>query len=67
VVAFLLAAPVAYYMMNQWLENFAYRITITAGVFIGAILLSIVIAWITVGYKALLAALVNPVKSLKSE
>jgi predicted permease len=66
-VAFLLAAPVAYYMMTQWLENFAYRIDITAGVFIGAILLSIIIAWITVGYKALLAALVNPVKSLKSE
>ncbi len=65
--AFLLAAPVAYYMMSQWLENFAYRINITAGVFIGAILLSIVLAWITVGYKALRAALVNPVKSLKSE
>ena len=67
VIAFLLAAPVAYYMMNKWLENFAYRIDLTAGVFIGAILFSIVIAWITVGYKALLAALVNPVQSLKSE
>ncbi|HUR12208.1 MAG TPA: ABC transporter permease [Flavitalea sp.] len=67
IIAFLIAGPVAYYMMSEWLQNFVYRIHLGADVFIGAILLSVVIAWITVGYKAMLAALVNPVKSLKSE
>lgn len=66
-IAFLLATPVAYYMMKQWLQNFVYRINISVWVFIGAIAISIIIAWITVGYKAVRAAVVNPVKSLRSE
>jgi putative ABC transport system permease protein len=66
-VGFLLAAPVAYYLMNSWLNDFVYRVPITAGVFIIAVLLSMVIAWITVGYKSVKAALANPVKSLRSE
>ncbi|PAW93952.1 ABC transporter permease [Mucilaginibacter sp. MD40] len=66
-ISFLLAIPIAWYMMNQWLQNFVYRIPLTAGVFILAMATSIIIAWLTVGYKATKAALVNPVKSLRSE
>jgi putative ABC transport system permease protein len=66
-ISFVIAMPTAWYMMNEWLQNFAYRIHLTAGVFILAIVSSIVIAWITVGYKAMRAALVNPVRSLRSE
>lgn len=67
VVAFVIAAPVSWYFMQQWLQGFTYRITPGAGVFVLTISLSIIIAWLTVGYKAITAALVNPVKSLKSE
>lgn len=67
VIAFALAIPSALYMMQDWLKNFIYRIDIGIGVFIIAVLVSVVIAWMTVGYKAYKAATVNPVKSLKSE
>ena len=66
-VAFLVAAPVAYFMMNNWLNNFVYRIPIGVSVFALAVVISIVIAWVTVGYKAVRAALAKPVKALKSE
>ena len=66
-ISFLIAMPTAWYMMSEWLQNFAYRIPLSAGVFVLAITSSILIAWITVGYKAVRAALVNPVKSLRSE
>ena len=64
-IAFLIAVPIAYYMMSSWLNNFVYRIPMSAGIFLLAVVLSIVIAWLTVGYKALKAAVANPVKSLK--
>ena len=63
----LLAIPVAWYMMNHWLENFVFRINMNAGIFIIAILISLIIAWIAVGYKSIKAALANPVESLRSE
>ncbi|MDQ6764453.1 MAG: ABC transporter permease [Bacteroidota bacterium] len=66
-VAFAIAAPIAYFMMHTWLNDFVYRINIGMGIFVFALCISIIIAWITVGYKALKAALVNPVKSLRSE
>ncbi|RPD41876.1 ABC transporter permease [Chitinophaga barathri] len=66
-IAFLIAAPLGYYFMNAWLEGFHYHITISWGVFALAVAFSIVIAWTSVGYKALRAALANPVKSLRSE
>jgi putative ABC transport system permease protein len=66
-IAFVLAAPAAWYIMNTWLKNFVYKIDIGVGVFIIAIVASILIAWITVGYKAFSAARANPVKSLRSE
>ena len=66
-ISFLIAAPLAYFMMKNWLQDFAYRIDLGIGFFALAIAISIVIAWITVGYKAIRAAIVNPVKSLRSE
>ncbi|WP_290793465.1 ABC transporter permease [Flavihumibacter sp. UBA7668] len=66
-VAFALAAPVAWYLMNAWLQNFVFKITIGWWIFAIAILTSILIAWATVGYKAIRAALANPVTSLKTE
>jgi ABC-type antimicrobial peptide transport system permease subunit len=53
--------------MHKWLQGYNYRISIGPGIFILAIITSITIAWITVGYKAIKAALANPVESLKSE
>jgi len=66
-IAFVIAIPVAWYFMSNWLQNFEYRIKIGLGVFALAIIVSLVIAWITVGYKAVRAAVANPVKSLRSE
>jgi ABC-type antimicrobial peptide transport system permease subunit len=66
-IAFAVAVPVAYYMMSNWLSNFAYRINITIWVFALAVIASVVIAWVTVGYKAVKAAVANPVKSLRTE
>jgi ABC-type antimicrobial peptide transport system permease subunit len=66
-IAFVMAAPVAWYMMSSWLDDFVFRISIGAGVFILAIVVSMMIAWVTVGYKAFRAAVANPVKSLRSE
>lgn len=66
-IAFGISAPAGWYFMNKWLEAYAYKIPLGPGIFILAILASVAIAWLTVGYKAVRAALVNPVKSLRSE
>jgi len=66
-IAFAVAVPVAYYMMHNWLDNFAFRINITVWVFMLAIACSVAIAWITVGYKSIRAAMTSPVKSLRTE
>jgi ABC-type antimicrobial peptide transport system permease subunit len=66
-IAFLIATPVAYYFMHRWLQNFAYRINIDVGIFLITILSSVVIAWLTVGYQTIKAAVANPVKSLSTE
>jgi putative ABC transport system permease protein len=67
IVAFAISAPVAWYLMHHWLQAYTYRITIGPGIFIVALMASVTIAWLTVGYKAMRAALANPVESLKSE
>jgi hypothetical protein len=66
-IAFLIAAPVSYFTMQGWLEDFAFRIDPGAGTFILALLGSAFLAWCTVGYRALRAAMVNPAKSLRYE
>jgi putative ABC transport system permease protein len=66
-IAFAIAAPVAWYMMSNWLHRFVYRIPMRPMLFILAVVISVTIAWLTVGYKSFRAALANPAKSLKSE
>jgi predicted permease len=65
--AFVIAAPLAWYLTNNWLQNFHYRIHIGLSVFILAVLISVIIAFITVGYNSLRAAVANPITSLRSE
>ena len=67
VIAFLIASPVAWYYMHQWLQHYTYRITIGVWFFVITIIGSLFIAWLTVGYTAIKAALTNPVKSLRTE
>jgi putative ABC transport system permease protein len=67
IIAFIISAPVAYYIMHKWLQNYTYRIPLTASIFLLAIVSSIIIAWITVGQRAIKAAIANPVKSLRTE
>ncbi len=61
IVAFIISAPIAYYIMNEWLKNYSYRVPLSASIFIFAILGSILIAWLTVAHRAILAATANPV------
>jgi putative ABC transport system permease protein len=67
VIAFVLAAPVGYYAMRRWLENFAYRTGIGAGVFVIGAALLLVVSLGTVGYQALRAALADPAESIRYE
>jgi len=66
-IAFLIAAPVAYYFMNNWLQGFAYQISIGPNIFVIAIVSSFIIAAATIAYQAIKAAVENPVKSLRTE
>ncbi|TAG19381.1 MAG: ABC transporter permease [Cytophagia bacterium] len=66
-IAFVIASPIAYYFMDKWLADFAYRITISWWVFALAGVATISIALITVSWHSIKAALANPVKSLKTE
>jgi len=66
-IAFPISGAAGWYFMHKWLLDFTYRIDIGPGIFVLAIFMSIAIAWLTVGYKAVRAALANPVESLKSE
>jgi putative ABC transport system permease protein len=66
-IAFLVAAPLGYYIMQKWLQNFAYHITIGPAIFFIAIAASLAIAAITIAQQAFKAALANPIKSLRSE
>jgi putative ABC transport system permease protein len=66
-IASLIAFPVAWWGMNKWLQSFAYRIDISWWVFAVAGLSALLIALITVSFRAIKAALANPVKSLRTE
>jgi len=67
IIAFVVAAPIAWYAMNRWLQDFAYKTNINAGIFLLAAAMAIVITIITVSFRAIKAAVVNPVDSLRSE
>jgi putative ABC transport system permease protein len=66
-ISFLIAAPVAWYFMHGWLQQYAYHITLGPELFAITIIGSILITWATVGYTAVKAALANPVESLRNE
>jgi len=66
-VGFIIASPIAWFIMNKWLEGFAYRVHIHWGVFLLAAVLAILITLLSIGFQAIRAATANPVKRLKSE
>ena len=67
VIGIVIASPVAWWVMDQWLQDFAYRIEISWGIFALAALIAIVIAFTTVSFQSLKAAMANPINSLRSE
>jgi putative ABC transport system permease protein len=67
IIAILIAFPLAWYCMNKWLQDFAYRISIDWKVFLIAGLAAMLIAVVTVSVQAIKAALANPVKNLRTE
>jgi putative ABC transport system permease protein len=66
-IAFIIAIPFAWYIMENWLQGFAYRTELGPGVFFTAGAAALLISWITVSYQSIKAAVVNPVNSLRSE
>jgi putative ABC transport system permease protein len=66
-LAFIIAAPVAYYIMQQWLQDFAYAVELSLWTFVLAGGTALLIALFTVSYQVIKAALANPVKALRSE
>ncbi len=66
-IAFVISVPLSYYLMSRWLQNFAYHIDIEPQSFLTAGMIAFTIAWLTVSYHAIRAALANPVDSLRSE
>jgi putative ABC transport system permease protein len=67
IVASVIAFPIAWWALQKWLQDFAYRITIPWLAFFGAALLALIVALLTVSIQAIKAALMNPVKSLRTE
>jgi len=66
-IAIVVASPLAWWVMNKWLQDFAYRIQISWWVFAAAGAAALVIAMLTVSFQAIKAAIANPVKSLRTE
>lgn len=66
-ISMIIAAPASWYIMEQWLSDFSYRININAGVYMISTIVALALAILTVSYHSVKAALANPVDSLKSE
>jgi ABC-type antimicrobial peptide transport system permease subunit len=66
-IAFVIASPLAGYLMQQWLQGYVYRITLSWQVFVIGGAASLIIALATISFHAVKAAIANPVKSLRSE
>ena len=66
-ISFLIAAPVAWYMMTRWLQSYTYRIAISWEIFLLAGIFAVAIALMTVSFQSIKAAIANPVKSLRTE
>jgi len=66
-IAFIIASPPAWFVMHNWLQDFAYRINMSLWIFLGAGVLAMLIAVCTISFQAVKAAIANPVKSLRTE
>lgn len=66
-IAVVIAIPLAWFAINSWLEGFAYKISLNWTIFFFASLAALFIAWLTISYESIKAAIANPVKSLRSE
>jgi ABC-type antimicrobial peptide transport system permease subunit len=66
-ISLLIAFPVAWYAMNQWLRGFVYKVNVSVWVFVGAGVAVLLVAFVTVSYQTIKAAMANPVRSLRSE
>ncbi len=66
-ISIVIAIPISWYLMREWLSNFAYKINLGVWLFVGAASVSLIIAWLTVSSQALRAANINPAKCLKDE
>jgi putative ABC transport system permease protein len=67
IIAILIAAPAAWYFMQKWLDNYSYRVEINPLIFLSVGAVAVLIAIVTVSFQSIRAAMVNPVKSLRSE
>jgi putative ABC transport system permease protein len=67
IISCVIASPIAFYFLSNWLQKYDYRITIGPNVFVLSAMMTIIITLITISFQAIKAALANPVKSLKSE
>ncbi len=66
-IAIVVATPLAWYVMNRWLEGFAYQVTIQWWIFLISGVLAVIVALVTISFQSVKAAMMNPVNSLKSE
>jgi len=66
-ISFLLSSPLAFYFMQKWLSNFAYRYSMTGFEFLAGLTLTLVISMLTIGYRSIRAAKANPIDALKTE
>ncbi|HMI79362.1 MAG TPA: FtsX-like permease family protein, partial [Ferruginibacter sp.] len=66
-VAIIIASPLAWYAMNKWLQDFAYRINLAWWIFLLAGFIAVLIAFVTISFQAIRSANANPVKSLRTE
>ncbi len=67
IIAIIIASPLAWFIMNKWLERFAYRIHISWWMFVAAGFTAVQIALVTVSFQSVKAALENPIKNLRAE
>jgi putative ABC transport system permease protein len=67
VIAFVLAVPLAYFVMKAWLDGFAYKVGVSIAALFAGGLVVILVGLLSVSYQAIRAALLNPVESLKEE
>jgi putative ABC transport system permease protein len=66
-IAFIIAIPIGYYAMTKWLEGFEYKVALDISVFLLSGVLSFLLAWMTIGFESIRAAISNPVESLRIE